>query len=119
MSDGKLHEVWRVGYVKDAYVDQTGKGHWGHVVRERQVIQEVGRFAMDDGYGTHYPDAGIIATNPLNGHEFRYHPNLVDYAGGGVWKDQETGDFWQRPPFHTRGYVYPDGSAPVKRVLDS
>lgn len=114
----KLHEVWRVEYAKDAYVDQTGMSHWGYIVRERQVVQEVGRFAMDDGYGGHYPTAGIVATNPRTGEEFRYRPNLVDYIGGGAWKNQATGDFWIRPPGHPRGYVYPDGSAPVERVLD-
>lgn len=114
---GRLHEVWRADYVKDAYTDQTGASHWGYVVRERCIIEETGeRFAMDDGYGGHYPTAGSVARNPLTGHTFKYRPNLIDYHGGGSWKNETTGDFWQHVPYSTKGYVHPDGS-PVEPVL--
>lgn len=116
MTDGDRHEVWRTEYVKDAYSDQTGKKHWGYIVHARTVLTETGRFSLDDGYGHTYPTAGVVAIDGY-GREFRYYPNLIDYHGGGSWKCVEDGTRWQRPPYSPSGYVHPDGTGPVERLL--
>jgi hypothetical protein len=92
------HEVWREAYVKDAYADQTGRRHWGHVVHARIVLTETRRFPVTEPYsGETYEDAGIVAEDE-HGREFRYTPNLTDYHGGGMWKCEADGTHWKRPP---------------------
>ena len=114
----KMHEVWREEYVKDAYSDQTGAKHWGHVVHSRMLLRETGRFACEEPYsGKVYPEAGIIAVDGL-GREFRYTPNMTDYHGGGRWKCSDDGTFWVRPPRSVAGWCYPDGTAPVTKIID-
>lgn len=128
----KLQELWLCDYVKDAYEDQTGAKHWGSVVRERCIVVDTGRrFHVETGYNVRGEEtAGRIYIRPdrvrngiLVGDEFHYYPNLIDYSGGGSWRnvtdpdDQRKGrGWWQRPPRNTGSYVNPDGT-PVKKVL--
>jgi hypothetical protein len=116
--DAPEHEVWRAEYLaKDAYTDQTGLSHSGYIVHAQIILRETGRFNVYEAYSKKdYPTAGVIAVDE-HGREFRYTPNLVDYWGGGSWKCQEDGSFWKRPPSKPLGYVYPDGSGPVERIL--
>jgi hypothetical protein len=128
-----MKELWLAHSVKDAYTDQTGKSHWGYVVRQRCVVVDTGkRFPIETGYKIKGEEsAGRIYIRPervdrngeLAGDEFRYYPNLVDYSGGGTWRNvtdpteqhKDIG-WWQEPPRNTAGYVNPDGT-PVRRIL--
>ena len=126
-------ELWRCNYVKDAYHDQTGKGHWGHVVYERCVVVSTGqRFPIETGYKIKGEEtAGRIYLRPervgphrlLLGDEFRYYPNMIDYSGSGTWRNETNRDdqakergWWKEPPRNSAGYVFPDGT-PARRVL--
>ena len=128
----KLTELWRCNYVADAYEDQTGKRHWGNVVTARCVVIPTGEtFPMETGYNVPgEATAGKVYLRPerfedglLMGDEFRYYPNLIDYVGGGSWRNhsneadqsRELG-WWQRVPVNTAGYVHPDGT-PVEPIL--
>ena len=112
-----LHEAWRVEHTQDAYADQTGRTHSGYLVHSQIVLTETGRFPIYEGYAQKtYETAGIIAVDSF-GREFRYTPNLVDYWGGGSWKCEEDGTLWVRPPSRPLGYVYPDGTGPVERII--
>lgn len=118
---GDLHELWRTTYVKDAYEDQTGAKHYGNVVHEQIIVTEVARFAQYEGYGQKwYPDVGIAAVDE-SGRIFHYYANLVDYSGGGSWRmvyGEGERKWFSRVPYSTKGYVYADGSAPVKRLIE-
>ncbi len=129
----KLREIWRVAHVKDAYADQTGKAHWGDVVYERAIVMPTGEsFPIETGYNIKGEDtAGKVYIRPervasdgvLVGDEFRYYPNMIDYFGGGSWRNatnpddqsQERG-WWKDAPYNVQGYVHPDGT-PVRKVL--
>lgn len=115
----KQHEVWRREYLKDAYEDQTGKKHSGYIVSAQEILTETGRFSVTEPYSQKkYPTAGIIAVDRYD-REFRYNPNLTDYTGGGSWKCEEDGTFWSSPPYKPYGYVYPDGTGPVERIMET
>lgn len=134
----KLQELWRCDYVKDAYTDQTGAKHWGNVVYERCVVVDTGmRFHVETGYnvsgektaGRIYIRAERVRRQGgglrlVEGDEFRYSPELVDYSGGGSWRnmsepvDDRKRGWWKSPPRNLAGYVHPDGT-PVRRVLDA
>jgi hypothetical protein len=134
MKPGAVQELWRVEYVpNEAYVDQTGKSQSGHVVYERAIVVMTDqRFPIETGYNIRGEEtAGRIALRPtgicdglLTGDEFRYYPNMIDYHGGGSWRNEtEPSDqgkdrgWWQRVPVRLDGYVFPDGT-PARRVLD-
>jgi len=131
-----IQELWRCAYVKDAYEDQTGAKHWGYVVYERTIVVSTDRtFPMKTGYNISGEEtAGRIWIRPskisvsdarvLQGDEFWYYPNMIDYVGGGSWRNHTNPDdqgkergWWKKPPIRLRRYVYPDGT-PAKRVLD-
>jgi hypothetical protein len=114
MPDPKTHELWRVDSKSNAYTDQTGISHYGHIVREKVIVVETGRFDQDQGYGVE-PGVGILAIHPETGRTFRgIMP--IDYCGRRHWK---CGDqFWQGKPSSLMGYVNPDGS-PTNAVAES
>lgn len=129
-----MQELWLVDYKKDAYTDHTGASHWGKVVHARTVVVSTAEtFPIETGYNVRGEEtAGKIYIRPtgiddewLTGDEFRYYPELVDYAGSGTWRNVTNPDeqgkergWWQRPPLNPKGYVYPDGSGPVRKVLE-
>lgn len=117
---GSLHELWRTAYVKDAYEDQTGMKQYGNVVYEQIIVTEVARFAQYEGYaGKWYPDVGIAAVDE-QGRIFHYTANLVDYCGSGSWRmvyGEGERKWFKSAPVNVTGYVYPDGSAPVEKLI--
>jgi hypothetical protein len=124
-------ELWRTNYVKDAYEDQTGRKHWGHVVYEQVAVEDTGeRFDVDDGYSKH-PGLGKVyrQADPEGDRRFGLYPETVSYTGGthvrllfdrptcGDGSPDRTYGYWIRAPRSAKGYCYPDGSGPVTPVL--
>lgn len=120
----RIIELWRVEYKKDAYEDQTGAKHWGHVVYEQVVVEEIGRFDQYEYYGKEWvKDAGIYAIEPETGRKFKGSQNLVDYYGGRGWtldpRSNNQVGVWKEVPRNAAGYCYPEGNAPVQRLLEN
>jgi len=102
---------------RDAYRDQTGMPHSGHIVYERIIVTETGeRYDVDDGYSVH-PNHGRVCVAD-DGRRFRLHSETVEYSGGThiAQEDKPEGQegYWQTPPWLPSGYVYEGSSGPVE-----
>lgn len=119
-SPERQDELWRAKYQARAYVDQTGRALAGSVVHEQITVTDTGeRYDVDDGYSVHH-NLGRICVSE-DGRRFRLHPETVDYSGGLHVRQENAPEgqvgYWQRPPWLPTGYVYSDGSGPVRYLL--
>lgn len=113
----KQDEIWRTKFESIAYRDQTGLPQRGTVVFEQIIVTDTGeRYDVDDGYKVHHELGRICASE--DGRRFKLHPETVDYSGGShvrqVDPPADQVGWWGRPPWLPTGYVYEDGSAPVR-----
>lgn len=95
MPDGRppRFEVWRCEYVpREAYRDQTGLQHGGHVVFERIVVEAYARAEQYEGYGGTWHMAGLwcVETTGDKRRRFKRSQELVDYSGGASYRELDS-----------------------------
>lgn len=115
-----MREIWRQKFSSVAYYDQTGRPQRGTVVFEQILVTETEeRYDVDDGYSVH-PNLGRVYVAE-DGRRFRLHPETVDYSGGTHIREIDAPEgqegYWHTPPWLSSGFVYEDGSAPVRYLM--
>lgn len=110
-------EIWRTKYTKDAFVDESGVNRWAYIVHEQKLVKQIGTEEWIEPYSKKTVQNGHKILMDEEGNTYKTIPS-TDYYGTTTIICLNTNEHWEYARINPIGCIYPDGTGPVKNILE-